>query len=437
MSTLKPTVETDDYRYDRTLLKTKQDSEGPVVLNLGCGRDERGIGLDINYDPDIHHDLNDGIPVADDAVDVVLAEHVLEHLDDPGQALQEIARVLRPDGRAEIELPNAGWLPVRLWASQDLHRFWEHKNPDKSGHWLARRLGNDDERRTEHKTLWTPALAESRLEDVGLDADISGSHWSRNISVTARPETADEESASTTLHELERGAGSDMASGDYWAQTRARIMADWVREFGPGTVLDIGCGSGYLTARIADANPRGQTVGMDKDRGSIAVARRRDTSARFEVADAHDLPFEDSSQDCVIFGDVLEHFEDPVPLLREAARVIRPDGRVIVSVPAFRSLMGPHDAANDHADRYNRDRLAETVGAAGFDIRRSQYTNALPLPLYFIYQRVLKRQVPGSARGGHGGLVELAKRGLIELEASVEMPAGITLLAELEVTSAW
>lgn len=159
----------------------------PVTLNIGCGTDTRGVGIDLNYETaDIIADLNDGIPVEENVADSVIMEHVIEHLENPSLALRELYRVLRRDGIAMIEVPNAGWLPVRLYITQDLHRFWEHKIPDRNGHWLAKKLGNTDPDRTPHLTLWTKRLLADHLDRAGLDYRfINSRHWSKNIRVKA------------------------------------------------------------------------------------------------------------------------------------------------------------------------------------------------------------------------------------------------------------
>jgi len=175
-----------------TTTYTREDlsaiDDEPVVLDLGCGSSSTGIGVDINYEADITADLNEGIPVESQTVDVIILEHVLEHLEHPIGMLREIHRVLRAGGEAHIEVPNAGWLPVRLYLTRDIHRFWEHKHPDKRGHWLARRLGTDDPDRTPHLSLWSKRLLASHLDRVGFNYEfINSRHWSRNIRVKAWP----------------------------------------------------------------------------------------------------------------------------------------------------------------------------------------------------------------------------------------------------------
>jgi 2-polyprenyl-3-methyl-5-hydroxy-6-metoxy-1,4-benzoquinol methylase len=222
-----------------------------------------------------------------------------------------------------------------------------------------------------------------------------------------------------------------MASDDYWAQTRATIMTRWINDRDPDSVLDVGCGSGYLTAAIARTDERRDVVGVDINPASIDVARQRDSPARFEEADAFDLPYDDF--DCLVYGDVLEHFDDPVSVLEAGREALADDGSVIISVPAFGALYGPHDEHNGHAERYDRARLREVADAAGFGVTRTQHTNLVPLVPYFIYQRVLGRPVPDSARGSHGRLVSWVKRQLIRAETRNPLPVGVTLLAQLDI----
>lgn len=233
----------------------------------------------------------------------------------------------------------------------------------------------------------------------------------------------------STLHELEADAGHDIATDDYWAQARASVILEWVDDIQPDRIADIGCGSGYLTAAIAD---RGHdAIGLDIDASLIEVARERETAAAFEVGDALNLPWPAGHVDACLFADVIEHFEDPSPLLTEARRVLRPDGEVIVSVPALRALYGPHDTNQDHFDRYNRTRLRWVSERNGFDVVETAYTNALPLAPYFLFQRILRTEVPAASRGRADGWFEPIKQRLLEAEQAIDPPVGITLLARL------
>lgn len=98
-------------------------------------------------------------------------------------------------------------------------------------------------------------------------------------------------------------------------------------------VLDLGCGVGYGTARIADVASR--AVGGDVDAESIAYARGRydRSNVEFVELDATTLPFTDASFDVVCSFETIEHVDDPAALVREAARVLRRSGKFFVSTP--------------------------------------------------------------------------------------------------------
>lgn len=235
----------------------------------------------------------------------------------------------------------------------------------------------------------------------------------------------------TTLHELERIHGADLAAEDYWAQARLSILRDWVDTTHPERVLDLGCGSGYLSEALAHDGR--QVIGLDIDPESIAVARKRETPAEFMVGDATDLAgtIQPATVDTVILADVIEHFEDPVPVLEEAGRVVKADGRVVISVPAHEWLFGPHDSNQGHARRYSPDALGDAARAAGLQSIRYRFTNFFPLPAYLLFQRILHRDVPESVRGQQSSrLLTLAKKALLATERTIRFPTGVTLLGE-------
>ena len=83
----------------------------PKILDIGCGCNKvpGSIGMDIdqNSHADIIHDLNKyPYPIDDNSLDKVFAKHIIEHLDDPKNFLQEIYRILKPRGTAFIETPH-------------------------------------------------------------------------------------------------------------------------------------------------------------------------------------------------------------------------------------------------------------------------------------------------------------------------------------------
>ena len=101
------------------------------------------------------------------------------------------------------------------------------------------------------------------------------------------------------------------------------------------TVLDVGCGNGVYTLNIAKL---AQTaIGMDIARDGLREARedaeKLKVTAQFAIANAECLPIRDSSCDVVLVMEALEHIQNPETTLKEAKRVLKSQGYLVVSVP--------------------------------------------------------------------------------------------------------
>lgn len=107
-------------------------------------------------------------------------------------------------------------------------------------------------------------------------------------------------------------------------------------------VLDLGCAFGYGTSRQA----RHYTVtGIDAAQDYIERARRSYPHIRFLHGPAESLPFADACFDAVVLLDVLEHVSDEAAVLAELARVLKPGGWAVISVP-HRGLLARFDSLN-------------------------------------------------------------------------------------------
>jgi demethylmenaquinone methyltransferase / 2-methoxy-6-polyprenyl-1,4-benzoquinol methylase len=98
-----------------------------------------------------------------------------------------------------------------------------------------------------------------------------------------------------------------------------------------GSALDVACGSGKLTARLAQvAGNSGRVVGLDFSPHMLEVARQDHPGIEFIEGDALALPFDDASFDASTIAFGLRNLADPVRGMREMLRVIKPAGRAVV-----------------------------------------------------------------------------------------------------------
>jgi SAM-dependent methyltransferase len=169
----------------------------------------------------------------------------------------------------------------------------------------------------------------------------------------------------------------------------------------PGmSVLDCGCGPGTITLGFAEIVAPGQVVGTEIEDSHVALARenaakRNVSNARFEQADIYALPFADASFDAVFISAVLGNLREPVAGLREAYRVLKPDGVIGVkefdhggdllypSVPAleqYSEFYGRLRSENGHDPESGR-KIGAFLVAGGFcDVKMSACYEALSDP---------------------------------------------------------
>lgn len=97
-------------------------------------------------------------------------------------------------------------------------------------------------------------------------------------------------------------------------------------------ILDIGCGPGSLTNELGSLCRQGSVIGIDLSENviEIAAATEHPENVSFEIIDAFHMPFDDNSFDLVHAHQVLQHVPNPVALLAEMSRVVRPTGVVAV-----------------------------------------------------------------------------------------------------------
>ncbi|MER6529508.1 class I SAM-dependent methyltransferase [Streptomyces sp. NPDC001508] len=131
-------------------------------------------------------------------------------------------------------------------------------------------------------------------------------------------------------------------------EPRARAAADTVLGMVPadaGRLLDVGCGTGTVTRRIAAARPELQVVGADLTRGMARMAAAR-LPGRILLADASRLPFPDGTFDAVTSIWLLHLMPDVADARRvvaECARVLRPGGVYVTTV----DKAAAHDVGSD------------------------------------------------------------------------------------------
>ncbi len=184
----------------------------------------------------------------------------------------------------------------------------------------------------------------------------------------------------------------DLQFGSIWQDLSAELAPPY------GAVLDVGCGAQPFRSLVGPGN---RYLGIDIEQA--------DQQFGYRVPDAiyysgDRWPVADASADLVLCTETLEHVREPAPFLAEAARVVRPGGRLLLTVPfAARWHFIPHDYW-----RYTPSSLDLLLRDSGFDhVAVYARGNAVTVACYKAMALILPLLAPTS-----GGVVALAQRAL-------------------------
>jgi demethylmenaquinone methyltransferase / 2-methoxy-6-polyprenyl-1,4-benzoquinol methylase len=124
-----------------------------------------------------------------------------------------------------------------------------------------------------------------------------------------------------------------------------RFVVQKVGYPGFGKVLDLATGTGDIAALVRRSYPESTVIGTDFSRNMLREAKRRfpEEAISWQACDANHLPFADDVFEAVTFGYLLRNVEDPLAVLREVHRVLRPGGRIVCldTTPPARNLLYP------------------------------------------------------------------------------------------------
>ena len=164
----------------------------------------------------------------------------------------------------------------------------------------------------------------------------------------------------------------------WWFVGRRKLFGDELKRAGvspDARVLDVGTGTGSNLRMLRDLGFT-RVTGLDASDEAIrfcaskgfGFVRRGDICA---------MPFAEESFDLILATDVIEHVDDDGQAVAEIARVLAPNGRVLLTVPAFQSLWGLQDRQAFHKRRYRLRPLVQLLRSRGMRVERSFYFNYL------------------------------------------------------------
>lgn len=153
-------------------------------------------------------------------------------------------------------------------------------------------------------------------------------------------------------------------------------------------VLDAGCGTG---GQLRQLERFGQVTSFDFERRATEMFATRQRG-RILVASTDAIPFADASFDLVTSFDVICQLAQPDDerAVGEMARVLKPGGGLILRVPAFQALYGPHDVTLHTKHRYSSGEMARKLEKAGLRVVHTTYANTFLFPVAVVRRMLAK-----------------------------------------------
>lgn len=167
----------------------------------------------------------------------------------------------------------------------------------------------------------------------------------------------------------------------WWHLGRLRIIQTYAKRalkgVGKPKILNVGCGTG---GTIDMLEALGQVDNVDISDDAIKFMKQR-SYKRIKKVSGIKLPFKANTFDMVGAFDVLEHIEPQVGALKEWRRVIKNNGAIVITVPAYQWLWSDHDVSLHHKRRYTTSRLEDAANKAGLKVEKKSYAIVFSLGL--------------------------------------------------------
>lgn len=186
---------------------------------------------------------------------------------------------------------------------------------------------------------------------------------------------------------------ASLEAGNFWFRARNELILWALRAYQPNahSLLEIGCGTGFVLSGIAKNHPEIALSGSEIFLSGLSHASARVPTAQLMQMDARHVPFFNEF-DAIGAFDVLEHIKEDESVLTQLHNALKPSGILLLTIPQHPWLWSANDDYACHVRRYTARDVHKKVIDAGFRIERSTSFVSLLLPAMMLSRRPLSNK---------------------------------------------
>lgn len=172
----------------------------------------------------------------------------------------------------------------------------------------------------------------------------------------------------------------ELEKDNWWFRTRRNMIWWLIKEYNirdKDKILDYGCGSGFLVGKMQEGGLN--AYGVDISQEAIQMGVSRGVKNLYALGSIKS-DFDDNYFDMILAMDVVEHIEKDTEVIKELKRLLKPEGHLVIMVPAYQWMWGVQDEVAHHFRRYSMSSISKLAKSAGLNIVRKSYFNTFLFP---------------------------------------------------------